>query len=44
MAANYRAIAVDVGDTFKYGFTVNGIERAAGSLFRFAKESFPTQP
>ena len=41
MASNYRAIAVDVGDLLKYDSTVNEINRTGGSLFKFARESFP---
>jgi uncharacterized protein (TIGR02391 family) len=41
MAANYRAIAVEVGDALKYDSTVNEINRAGGSLFKFTRESFP---
>jgi uncharacterized protein (TIGR02391 family) len=41
MAPNYRAIAVEVGDLLKYDSTVNEINRTAGSLFRFNRESFP---
>lgn len=41
MAANYRAIAVEVGNVLKYDSTVNEIDRAGGSLFAFRMESFP---
>ncbi|MEX2181393.1 MAG: TIGR02391 family protein [Gemmatimonadaceae bacterium] len=40
VAPNYRAIAVEVGDIFKWSSTVNEINRVAGALFRFQKQSF----
>jgi uncharacterized protein (TIGR02391 family) len=41
MPQNYRLIAVQIGDLLKYDATVNEIGRAASSLFRFARQSFP---
>jgi uncharacterized protein (TIGR02391 family) len=41
MAANYRMIATQVGDSLKYATTVNEVNRAATSVFRFIKEHFP---
>lgn len=41
--ANYRLVAVQVGDLLKYDTTVNQIGRSALSLFRFKKESFPNE-
>lgn len=41
MAANYRAIAVEVGDALKFDTTVNEVNRIAGAIFRFPREDFP---
>ncbi|MDF1502374.1 TIGR02391 family protein [Roseisolibacter sp. H3M3-2] len=41
MAANYRAVAVEVGDTLKFDITVNEVNRIAGAIFRFSREDFP---
>lgn len=41
MPANYRSVAVEVGDMLKYDSTVNEINRIGGALFRFTRESFP---
>jgi uncharacterized protein (TIGR02391 family) len=41
MAANYRAVAVEVGDALKFDTTVNEVNRTAGALFRFTREDFP---
>lgn len=43
MAANYRVIAIEVGDGLKYDATVNDVNRIAGALFRFSRESFPNE-
>jgi uncharacterized protein (TIGR02391 family) len=40
---NYRLIAVKVGDLVKYDATVNEIGRAADSIFRFPRQSFPNE-
>lgn len=40
-APNYKMIAVDVGDLLKYDTSVNEIDRIAGAVFPFARESFP---
>jgi uncharacterized protein (TIGR02391 family) len=41
MAANYRLIAVQVGDAMKYATSINGINRIAGAIFPFRCENFP---
>jgi uncharacterized protein (TIGR02391 family) len=41
MAANYRLIAVQVGDALKYETSINEINRIAGAIFRFGLERFP---
>jgi uncharacterized protein (TIGR02391 family) len=41
MAANYRLIAVQVGDALKYVTTINEINRIAGAIFPFQRENFP---
>lgn len=38
---NYRLIAIQVGDVLKYDTSVNEINRAADSIFKFEKEQFP---
>jgi len=40
---NYRLIAIQVGDLLKYDTTINDINRAANSVFRFLKEDFPNE-
>lgn len=40
---NYRTIAVEVGDALKYDTTVNEVNRIAGAVFRFGRESFPNE-
>ncbi len=40
---NYRLIAVQIGDLFKYSTNVNEINRLAGAIFRFQRESFPNE-
>lgn len=40
---NYRLIAVQIGDLLKYSTSVNEINRLAGALFRFKRESFPNE-
>jgi len=37
----YRNIAIQVGDALKYSTTLNGINRAAKSVFSFSYENFP---
>lgn len=39
---NYRLIAIQVGDRLKYSTSVNEIDRAGGSIFKFSRESFPS--
>ena len=39
--ANYRLIAVQVGDALKSNKAVNEINRVAGAVFRFRRENFP---
>lgn len=41
MAANYRLIAVQVGDALKYAKSINEINRIAGAIFPFRCENFP---
>ena len=41
MAANYRLIAIQVGDALKYSTSINEVNRIAGAIFRFHRESFP---
>lgn len=41
MAANYRLIAIQVGDTLKYSTSINEINRIAGAIFPFPCENFP---
>jgi hypothetical protein len=43
VAANYRLIAVQVGDALKYQTTVNEINRIAGAIFPFRYENFPNE-
>jgi uncharacterized protein (TIGR02391 family) len=38
---NYPLIATEIGDLVKYDTTVNSIDRAARSIFRFAREDSP---
>ena len=38
---NYRLVANQVGDLLKYDTTINEINRAAKSVFRFQQENFP---
>lgn len=40
---NYRLIAVQIGDLLKYSTSVNEINRLAGAIFRFQRESFPNE-
>jgi uncharacterized protein (TIGR02391 family) len=39
--ANYRLIAVQIGDALKYQTSINQINRVGGAIFRFRCESFP---
>ena len=41
MAANYRLIAVQVGDALKNETSINEINRIAGAIFSFRRENFP---
>jgi hypothetical protein len=41
MAANYKLIAIQVGDALKFSTSINEINRIAGAIFRFQCESFP---
>lgn len=41
MAANYRLIAVQIGDALKYTTSINDINRIASALFPFRCENFP---
>src|SRR5688572_2238402 len=41
MPANYRMIAIQVGDALKYDTTVNEVNRLAGAIFNFARQIFP---
>lgn len=40
MAANYRLIAVQVGDALKNETSINEINRIAGAIFLFRRENF----
>lgn len=40
---NYQLVAVQFGDLMKYSTTLNEIDRLAGALFRFRRESFPNE-
>ncbi|MBC7077025.1 MAG: TIGR02391 family protein [Synergistales bacterium] len=40
---NYRLIAVQIGDLLKDSTSVNEINRLAGAIFRFRRESFPNE-
>ena len=40
---NYRLVAIEVGDLLKYDTTVNEVNRLAGAIFRFQRESFPNE-
>ena len=40
---NYRLVAVQIGDLLKYSTTVNEINRLAGAIFRFQRESFANE-
>lgn len=39
----YRLLAVKIGDLLKYSTTINEINRLAGAIFRFQRESFPNE-
>lgn len=41
MGANYKLIAVQVGDALKYATSINEIGRIAGAIFPFQRERFP---
>ncbi len=41
MSGNYRLIAIQVGDALKYSTSINEINRIAGAIFSFRRESFP---
>jgi uncharacterized protein (TIGR02391 family) len=41
MAANYRLIAVQVGDALKNATSINEVNRIAGAIFPFQRETFP---
>jgi len=41
MAANYRLIAVQVGDALKYATSINEINRIAVAIFSFRCDNFP---
>ena len=43
MAANYRLIAVQVGDALKYQTSINEINRIGCAIFRFRSERFPNE-
>lgn len=43
MAANYRLIAIQVGDALKYSTSINEINRIAGAIFPFPCESFSNE-
>ena len=43
MVANYRLIAVQVGDALKYATSINEINRIAGAIFPFQREGFPNE-
>ena len=43
MTANYRLIAVQVGDALKYATSINEINRIAGAIFPFRCEEFPNE-
>ena len=43
MTLNYRLIATEIGDALKYESSVNEINRIAKAVFRFDRESFPTE-
>lgn len=40
---NYRLIANQIGDLLKYDTTLNEINRAAKSVFQFAKDTYPNE-
>src|SRR5258708_1873670 len=40
---NYRLIAIQIGDLLKSSTSVNEINRLAGAIFRFQRESFPNE-
>jgi uncharacterized protein (TIGR02391 family) len=42
-SANYRLIAIQVGDALKYQTSVNEISRIGGAVFGFKNESFPNE-
>lgn len=39
---NYRLIAIQLGDLLKWDTSINEINRVASAVFRFSRESFPT--
>jgi len=43
VTANYRLIAVQVGDALKYETSINEINRIAGAIFSFQREEFPNE-
>lgn len=43
MPVNYRAVAIEVGDAVKYDATINEINRHAGAIFRFQRETFANE-
>ena len=43
MGANYRLVAIQVGDLVKWNSSVNEIDRAASAILRVSKDSFPHQ-
>ena len=43
MPANYRLIAIQVGDALKYATSINEINRIGGAIFPFRCESFPNE-
>ena len=43
LTMNYRLVAIQVGNLFKYDTTINDINRAAQSVFTFPVDSFPNE-
>lgn len=43
MGANYRLVAIQVGDLVKWNSSVNEIGRSASAILRISKDSFPNQ-
>ena len=41
MSANFRLVAVQVGDALKYDASINEINRVAGAIFRFRRDEYP---